>query len=139
MSQAVRFGVSISEKLLTEFDELITSKGYTNRSEAIRDMIRDELVEREIEEDRDVVGSVTLVYDHHVRELSDRLVQLAHDDHEMVLASMHIHLDHDHCLEVIVLKGSGARVHSFASRLIGTRGVKHGRLVITSQGANLPG
>ncbi len=139
MSQAVRFGVSISEQLLERFDRLIADKGYSNRSEALRDLIRAELVEREIEEDEDVVGSVTVVYDHNVRELSDKLTRLGHDDHHLVLSSMHVHLDHDHCLEVIVVKGNAGRVRSFAERLIGTRGVKHGKVVLTSTGRNLPG
>lgn len=138
MSQAIRFGVSISEELLEEFDRLIEDKGYSNRSEALRDLIRAELVEREVTEGKEVVGSITLIYDHHVRELSDRLLQLAHEEHHLVLSSLHVHLDHDNCLEVIVLKGTGPRVKRFADRLIGTRGVKHGRLVMTSTGSGLP-
>lgn len=138
MSQAIRFGVSISEELLEEFDRLIEDKGYSNRSEALRDLIRAELVEREVTEGKEVVGSLTLIYDHHVRELSDRLLQLAHEEHHLVLSSLHVHLDHDNCLEVIVLKGTGPRVKRFADRLIGTRGVKHGRLVMTSTGSGLP-
>ncbi len=138
MTNAVRFGVSISSDLLVEFDGLIAEKGYTNRSEALRDMIRSELVEREALADGEVAGTVTLIYDHHVRELSDRLLKMAHDDHSLVLSAMHVHLDHDNGLEVIALKGEGRRVRVFADRLIGTRGVKHGRLVITSTGCNLP-
>ena len=138
MSGAVRFSVSLSETLLEEFDKLLKRKGYTNRSEGIRDLIRDRLVQEEIETNNVIVGVITLVYDHHVRELSENLIEQQHKSDAEVISSLHIHLDHHHCLEVIVARGEGEVVRRFADRLIGARGVKHGRLVQTTTGSNLP-
>lgn len=139
MAEAIRFGVSISPELLEQFDEVLAERGYTNRSEAIRDLIRRELVEREEIVGKEIVGSLTIVYDHHVRELSEALIAFQHDHHMNVLSSLHIHLDHANCLEVIVVRGSGTMVKQLADRILGTRGVKHGRLVVTSTGTDLPG
>jgi len=138
MAQAIRFSVSLSEELLRDFDTLLEEKGYPNRSEGIRDLIRDRLVQQEIEEKKEVVGIVSLVYDHHVRELTEKLIQLQHDSDAEVTSSMHIHLDHHNCLEVIVAKGRGGVIRKFADKLIGIRGVKHGKFVITSTGSDIP-
>jgi len=130
----IRFGVSISQSLLGKFDTLIDEKGYTNRSEAIRDLIRDKLVESSWEEKdgtREAIGSVTIVYDHHTREIGDKLTDIAHDHHNLIISTMHVHLSHDSCLEVIITKGPGGEIRRFADTLISTRGVKHGKLVIT--------
>jgi len=132
--EIVRFGVSIGSGLLEKFDSLILGKGYTNRSEAIRDLIRDKLVESEWEEKENAaesIGTVTIVYDHHTREIGDRLTDIAHDHHELVISSTHVHLTHSSCLEVIIVKGPRNEVQSFADRVISTRGVKHGKLVVT--------
>lgn len=138
MSDTIRFGISIDERLLQRFDRLIDEKGYVNRSEAIRDLIRNRLVEEQWEGAEDeTVGTVTLVFDHHARELSKRLNEQQHHHHDEVISSMHVHLDHDNCLEVIVVKGTAARVRRLASELIGTKGVKHGQLVMTTTGKNL--
>jgi CopG family nickel-responsive transcriptional regulator len=138
MSQLVRFGVSINEGLLEAFDKLIVQKGYHNRSEAIRDLIRNQLVEMQWEkEDEEVAGTVTLIYDHHVRGLSDLLLELQHDYHDLILSTMHMHLDHHNCLEVLAVKGTSREVHEVAERIISVKGVKHGRLTITSTGKNL--
>jgi CopG family nickel-responsive transcriptional regulator len=138
MDKVVRFGVSIPQELVRKFDESVRSKGYSNRSEAIRDMMRDYLVEREWETgEGDVVGTVTIVYDHHVRELSNVLTNLQHESHDAVLCSTHVHLDHHNCLEVIVVKGTAEQVRMMADRLISTRGVKHGKLVCTTSGGQL--
>jgi CopG family transcriptional regulator, nickel-responsive regulator len=138
MAELVRFGVSINEDLLNKFDSLIVHKGYNNRSEAIRDLIRNQLVELEWEnEDGEVAGTVTLIYDHHVRGLSDLLVELQHDFYELILSTMHMHLDHHNCLEVLSVKGIAKDVRKLAERLISVKGVKHGRLTITSTGKNL--
>lgn len=138
MGELSRIGVAIDSELLEKFDALISTRGYTNRSEAFRDLIRDELVEVAWEQpDNMVVGSVTLVYDHHVRMLSDRLTDLQHDHFHEILSTLHVHLDHDNCLEVIVLKGKAAKVKQIADSLIATKGVKHGRLTITSTGKGL--
>jgi len=138
MSELSRIGVAIDSKLLQKFDDLIARRGYTNRSEAFRDLIRDALIEKTAERpDSIVVGTVTLVYDHHVRMLSDRLTEMQHDHYHHVLSTLHVHLDHDNCLEVLVLKGKAAFVRKLADALISTKGVKHGRLTITTSGAGL--
>ena len=138
MSQLSRIGVAIESELLEKFDKHIEQRGYTNRSEAFRDLIRDELVSRTSEApESHVVGTVTLVYDHHVRMLSDKLTDIQHDFHRAILSTLHVHLDHDHCLEVLVVRGRSADVRKVADALISTKGVKHGRLTITAAGADL--
>lgn len=138
MSDLSRIGVAIDSGLLQKFDDLIARRGYTNRSEAFRDLIRDALIEKAAERgDSIVVGTVTLVYDHHVRMLSDRLTEMQHDHYHNVLSTLHVHLDHDNCLEVLVLKGKATAVQKIADALISTKGVKHGRLTITTTGAGL--
>lgn len=138
MSELSRIGVAIDSDLLEKFDGHIAKRGYTNRSEAFRDLIRDELVEKNWElPDSPVVGTVTLVYDHHVRLLNEKLTDLQHDSFHNVLSTLHIHLDHDNCLEVLVVKGKAAAVKKLADALISTKGVKHGRLTITSAGVDL--
>jgi CopG family nickel-responsive transcriptional regulator len=138
MSELSRIGVAIDSDLLKKFDDLIGNRGYTNRSEEFRDLIRDELVEKAWESpDANVVGTVTLVYDHHVRLLSEKLTSLQHDYHRAILSTLHVHLDHDNCLEVLVVRGKAAIVKKVADALISTKGVKHGRLTITTSGAEL--
>jgi CopG family nickel-responsive transcriptional regulator len=138
MSGLSRIGVAIDGDLLDKFDRLIAQRGYTNRSEAFRDMIRDELVEKSWESpDSHVVGTVTLVYDHHVRLLSEKLTDIQHDYHRSILSTLHVHLDHDHCLEVLVVRGRAGDVRKVAVALISAKGVKHGRLTITTSGADL--
>ena len=138
MSGLSRIGVAIDSDLLDKFDRLIAQRGYTNRSEAFRDMIRDDLVEKAWESpDRRVVGTVTLVYDHHVRLLSEKLTDIQHDHHRSILSTLHLHLDHDHCLEVLVVRGKAADVRAVADALISAKGVKHGRLTITTSGVDL--
>jgi CopG family nickel-responsive transcriptional regulator len=133
MSRLSRIGVAIDADLLKRFDSLIARRGYTNRSEAFRDLIRDDLVETAWQSpDKEVIGTVTLVYDHHVRRLGDRLTDMQHEFHEHVLSTLHVHLDHHHCLEVLVVKGKASAVQKFADALIATKGVKHGRLTITT-------
>jgi len=130
--------VAIDTGLLDKFDRLIGQRGYTNRSEAFRDLIRDELVEQTWESpDSQVVGTVTLVYDHHVRLLSEKLTSMQHDFHRSILSTLHVHLDHDNCLEVLVVRGKAAQVRKVADALISTKGVKHGRLTITTSGVEL--
>jgi len=138
MGKLSRIGVAIDSELLKRFDSLIAKRGYTNRSEAFRDLIRDDLIQTASESpDSQVVGTVTLVYNHHVRQLSERLTGMQHEYHHNVLSTLHVHLDHDHCLEVLVLKGKASIVQRVADALIATRGVKHGRLTITASGAGL--
>jgi CopG family nickel-responsive transcriptional regulator len=138
MGQLSRIGVAIDSELLEKFDSMIAQRGYTNRSEAFRDIIRGELVEKAWQSpDSPVVGTVTLVYDHHVRLLNEKLTSLQHDFHHSILSTLHVHLDHDHCLEVLVVRGKAGEVQKVADTLISTKGVKHGRLTITSSGAEL--
>ena len=138
MSELSRIGVAIDSDLLEKFDGHIAKRGYTNRSEAFRDLIRDELVEKNWESpDSPVVGTVTLVYDHHVRLLNEKLTDLQHESFHHVLSTLHIHLDHDNCLEVLVVKGKAGAVKKLADALISTKGVKHGRLTITSAGVDV--
>jgi CopG family nickel-responsive transcriptional regulator len=138
MADLTRFGISIDERLLDQFDEMINNKGYVNRSEAIRDLIRAALVEEEWADDnQQTVATVTLVFDHHTRDLADKLTEHQHSHHQEVVSTLHVHLDHHHCLEVVVIKGSASRVKRIADELIGTKGVKHGKLVATTTGQNL--
>ena len=138
MSGLARIGVAIDSALLSKFDRLIGQRGYTNRSEAFRDLIRDELVQEAWESpESDVVGTVTLVYDHHVRLLNEKLTGLQHDYHRNIISTIHVHLDHDNCLEVLIVKGKAKYVQKIADALISTKGVKHGRLTLTTSGAGL--
>lgn len=138
MSEVVRFGVSADGRLLERFDELLVRKGYVNRSEAVRDLIRSALVEDEWSQEGAIaVGTVTLVYDHHASDLTERLTEHQHAHHETVLSTLHIHLDHHNCLEVIVLKGQASEIKQLADALIGTKGVKHGKFVASTTGEGL--
>ena len=138
MSELSRIGVAIESDLLKKFDDHIARRGYTNRSEAFRDLIRGELVAESWERpSSQVVGTVTLVYNHHVRLLSEKLTGMQHEFHEHILSTLHVHLDHDNCLEVLVVRGKASAVNQIADALISTKGVMHGRLTITSSGADL--
>lgn len=133
MGELIRFGVSIDEQLLDCFDKLIEQKHYQTRSEAIRDLIRATLVEtRSANDDAEMVGTVTLVYDHHVRELSEKLTEQQHAHSTKIISALHVHLDAHKCLEVLVVRGKTSEVKQIADQLIGVKGVKHGKLVITS-------
>jgi CopG family nickel-responsive transcriptional regulator len=139
MAELTRFGISIDDRLLKRFDALIAEKGYGNRSEAIRDLIRGALVEEQwAREDEETVGTVTLVYDHHTRDLSDKLTEQQHSHHNAIISALHVHLDAHNCLEVVVVKGKAGEVRRLADELIGTKGVKHGKLVMSTTGRELP-
>ena len=137
MTELTRFGVSINSELLDKFDKRIESKGYINRSEAIRDLIREHLVEHEWAEDAETMGAVTIVYNHHVRELSESLVAIQHEYHSSIISSMHVHIDEHNCLEVVIIRGKGSRVKEIADKLVSTKGVKHGKLTMTTTGKDL--
>ncbi len=137
MKKLVRFGVSLDHHLLDDFDALIRRKKYTNRSEALRDLIRNNLVDQQWQEDIEAVGTVTFVYDHHVRDLTRKLTHLQHDFQGQILAGMHVHLDHDHCLEVLVVKGKGSQIKKVADALLSIKGVMHGKLTMTTTGKGL--
>jgi CopG family nickel-responsive transcriptional regulator len=136
MAELSRIGVAIDVDLLARFDESIAAQGYTNRSEAFRDLIRDRLIAASVEAPETlVVGTVTLIYDHHSRLLPEKLTDLQHESHQLIISTTHVHLDHHTCLEVVVVKGDSGRVRKLADLLIGTKGVQHGRLVMTAPGA----
>ncbi|MDD5593814.1 MAG: nickel-responsive transcriptional regulator NikR [Candidatus Margulisbacteria bacterium] len=133
-----RFGVSMDDTLLKKLDAYIASKGYTNRSEAIRDFVRENLVEEEWKADRkQVVGTVTLIYDHAALELPKKLTDLQHHFHKEIISTTHIHLDEHNCLEILALKGKGEKVKAIADRLIAAKGVKHGKLVMSTTGKEI--
>jgi len=138
MALITRFGVSIEESLLNNFDRLISRKGYQNRSEALRDLIRESLVQEEWEEGKkETVGTIAIVYSHHTRELSRTLTEMQHRYYQSILSTLHIHLDEHNCLEVLVVKGRGEDIKKISERLIGTKGVKHGKLSLTTTGRDL--
>ena len=127
-----RIGIALDSDLLKRFDSSIEQRGYTNRSEAFRDLIRDRLVtEKTAEPDSTVVGTVTLIYDHHAHGITEKLTEAQHAHHKLVVSTSHAHLDHDSCLEVLIVHGKSAQVTQFADLLIGFKGVQHGRLVMT--------
>jgi len=133
-----RFGVSIPDELLLKLDTLAKKKGYSNRSEVLRDLIRDRFVDEEwAGGNTEVVGTVTLAYNHHAHDLSDKLADLQHSHFKNIVSTTHIHLDAHNCLEVLVVRGKSQKVKEIADRLISTKGVKHGKLVMTSTGKGL--
>ena len=137
MKKLVRFGVSLDHHLLDDFDALIRRKKYTNRSEALRDLIRENLVGQEWDDNKDTVGTVTIVYDHHVRDLTRKLTDIQHRFQLLIVSGMHVHLDHDNCLEVLVVKGKGSDIKKVSDALVSTKGVKHGKLTMTTTGKGL--
>jgi CopG family nickel-responsive transcriptional regulator len=134
MSKVVRFGVSIEEELLEGFDALIEKKGYANRSEALRNLIRGMLLDAEVREkpNAEVVATLTLVYDHDHGDLSNRLVDLQHKHHERIISTLHVHIDEHSCLEVLIVRGRNDEVQQISDALIGTRGVQQGKLIIST-------
>jgi CopG family nickel-responsive transcriptional regulator len=137
MSNLSRTGVSLDEDLLKEFDRLITKRGYKNRSEAVRDLIRRALLEENVDSNKPVVGTLTLVYDHHIPNLSEKLTDVQHRAGAMILAATHVHLDHHYCLEVIIMKGKSKELQAVADGILALRGVELGKLVLTNSGKDL--
>jgi CopG family transcriptional regulator, nickel-responsive regulator len=134
MADIVRFGVSLEESLLQRFDEHIHKKKYTNRSEAIRDLIREELVRQQWRENSEVTGAITLVYDHHQRGLVSRLLNIQHDYHHTIFSTQHIHLDHDNCLEIIITKGKAEIIEALYGKLKSAKGVNHAGFAMATAG-----
>lgn len=128
MSKLVRFGVAMESNLLGQFDELVVRRGHVNRSEAIRDLVRKELTADSWERGGTSVATITLVFDHHVRELTERLTEIQHGHGANIISTLHVHLDHDRCLEVIVARGPAQTIKTMADRLIGARGVLTGHV-----------
>ena len=138
MNGVERFGVSMARDLLKKFDEAIAARGYTNRSEAIRDIVRDYLVEEQwASGEEEVIGPLTIVYDHHEHDAMEQLTELQHHYHPAIISSLHVHLDEHHCLEVVVVRGSAESVRHLAERVISTPGVKHGKLTCTTTGSGI--
>jgi len=134
MSELTRFGVSVEDELLVSFDRLVADRGYATRSEALRDLMRDALIQSRIDAQQkgaEVLGSLTLVYDHHAHDLTERMAELQHDHHDLVVSVLHIHISHDDCMEVIVLRGRAGEVRTLANSLVSLKGVKHGKLFVT--------
>ncbi|MDD2466804.1 MAG: nickel-responsive transcriptional regulator NikR [Desulfobulbus sp.] len=132
-----RFSISLDEKLLDQFDNYIHPRGYSNRSEAVRDLIRKVLVNEEWEQDSEVVGVVSLVYNHHQPQLQEKITELQHEYHHAITSSTHVHMDHHNCLEVTIVKGRASQVRELAEQLMALRGVKDGNLAMSSTGGHL--
>ncbi len=137
MSQLVRFSVSLEEELLRRFDARIKEQRYKNRSEALRDLIREDLVEREWQKNEKVAGAIILVYDHHKRGLVHSLTTLQHEYYNMIISTQHIHLDQDNCLEVIIVQGKARALDQLTSKLKAVKGVKLGNLAMATFGKEL--
>jgi CopG family nickel-responsive transcriptional regulator len=138
MPDLKRFGVSLNARLLKRFDTYISQRGYKNRSEAIRDLMRRSFVDREWKAGTyAAIGTITLVYDRSVHELEQELAELQHTTYRKILSTLHIHLDETHCLEVVVIKGKSREIQAIADRLLGIKGVKHGGLTMTTTGRGL--
>jgi CopG family nickel-responsive transcriptional regulator len=137
MSDLFRFGVSLDKALLDKFDRYIRERNYSNRSEAFRDLIRQELIKKEWEEGDDVAGAITLIYDHHRRDLLGKITDLQHDYQKVIISTQHIHLDHDNCLEIVAVRGKPAEVIKLADMLKSIKGVKHATLSMSSTGKHI--
>jgi len=137
MANLVRFGVSLEKELLAKFDKHIKEKNYPTRSKAIGDLIRENLVKREWIAGKKVVGAITLVYNHHRRELVNRLTDVEHDFHQLIISSQHVHLDEANCLEIVVVKGKPKEIEELAYSLKSTKGVKHGSLTMATTGKGI--
>jgi CopG family nickel-responsive transcriptional regulator len=134
MAGLTRTGVSLERELLKDFDRLISKRGYRTRSEAIRDLIRESLVSEAIDKNEPVVATLSLIYDHHLPKLSEKLTEIQHHAHGSVIAATHVHLDKDNCLEVVIMKGRSGEIRHLADHMLAMRGVKHGKLVLTTTG-----
>ena len=137
MSNTVRFGVSLDKELLEKFDRLVEQRDYSNRSEALRDLIREELVKKEWQEGKEVAGAITLIYDHHKRKLLNVLTGIQHDFQRTIISTQHIHLDHDNCLEIIAVRGGTDEIQNLSNRLRSIKGVKYGTLSMTTVGKEI--
>ncbi|MFH1457978.1 MAG: nickel-responsive transcriptional regulator NikR [Candidatus Omnitrophota bacterium] len=137
MSELIRFGISLDSGLSKKFDDRLRKKGYSNRSEALRDLIRQELVQKEWEGGGEVAGAITLIYDHHKRELLNKITDIQHGFQDLIISAQHVHLDHHNCLEIIAVKGRTALVQKLADTLKSVKGVKHGTLSMATTGKRL--
>jgi CopG family nickel-responsive transcriptional regulator len=134
---AVRFSVSLPASLARDLDVMVAQKGYSNRSLALSDMIRAQLVEHNHALGGEIAGTITLLFDHHKPSLQRILTDVQHDHTDLIVSTLHVHLDHDNCLEVLVVRGDSTRIRALCDALIGAKGVKHGRLTVTATGPSL--
>ena len=132
-----RFGVSLEKTLIEKFDRYIRERNYTNRSEALRDLIRQELIKKEWVEGDDVAGAVTLIYDHHRKDLLNKITHIQHHFQKVIISTQHIHLDHDNCLEIVAVRGSAVEAQRLADTLKSIKGVKHSTLAMSSTGTHI--
>ncbi len=137
MTEIFRFGISLPKDLLDSFDQLIRKKKYTNRSKAFGDLIRQELIKREWKEGKEIAGAITLIYDHHKRELLNKITDIQHDFQKIIISTQHIHLDHDNCLEIVAIKGNPKEAQKLADTLKSIKGVKHATLSMSSTGKDI--
>ena len=138
-ARVTRFSISLPAELAEQLDAMSREKGYDNRSLAVADMIRAHLVEhRQNQGDREIAGTITIVYDHHKTHLQATLTDIQHDHHDAIVATLHVHLDHDNCMEVLAVRGKASTVKRIADELIAAKGVKHGKLTVTTTGKDLP-
>ena len=138
MERVTRVGISLEEELLRRFDAYLQRKGYSNRSQALRDLVREKLVEEEWRDDEaETVATVNIVYDHHKRELLDTLAELQHDHLDQIVSTLHVHLDHEHCLEILVLRGRARDLRALGDKLVATKGVLHGTMSFGTTGKSL--
>ena len=137
MSELIRFGVSLERGLLDKFDWLIREKKYTNRSEALRDLIRQELIKKEWQQEREIAGAITLIYNHHKRELVNKMMDIQHDFGKIIISCQHIHLDHKNCLETVAVKGRPKQAQQLCDNLKSIKGVKHVTLSMSSTGKDI--
>ena len=135
-----RISISLSEKLLDEFDKIILKKGYVSRSEAIRDAIRDYIIKHQwiYSLDGERTGAITIIYNHHTNELTNKLIEIQHENKDLIMATLHIHLNHDHCMEVIIVKGEAKRIREFTDKLTSQKGVKNVKLTVMVIGESIP-
>ena len=137
MPELVRFGVSLEEDLSKQFDALIKQKGYTNRSESIRDLIRQALVDQSWQVGEEIAGAITLIYDHHKRELLNKITDIQHGCQDVIISAQHVHLDHHNCLEIVAVKGESGKIQKLSNTLKSVKGVKHATLSMSTTGKNL--
>jgi len=137
MSDLKRFGVSLNKNLLEKFDLHIKNKQYNNRSSAISDLIRNELIRQEWKSDKEITGAILIVFDHHTTGLSNKLTDIQHDYHDLIISSQHIHLDHDNCFEIIIVRGKSEQLHELSNKLQAEKGVKHTTLSLATTGKDV--
>ncbi len=137
MTDLSRIGISLEKALLDQFDQLMREKRYANRSEAFRDLIRQELIKKEWQQGKEIAGAIILIYDHHKRELLNKITDIQHDFQKLIISTQHVHLDHDNCLEIIAVKGNPKEVQKLANTLKSIKGVKHGALSMSSTGKGI--